>query len=385
MKTINIIRTLILSGIIGICSSCIEDYKYEEVTGAPQVAFSTSETEFTKQSGSILSLKAIVIDGQDVKHEWKYDGEVCSESAELEYELTAVGTFKLEYTCTDIHGSANKTFTVNVKPGDIEGVVFSTDKSEFTKSVGESLRISVTVKGTDPVNHEWKVNGTVHSTTANFDYPITESGDYEIVYTITKKNQELKKTFKLTAIASEHGSNWFVWQDMKQYVICLKDDETKVVTHHNGGSQFVIETYNGSNDQKFMKGAYFGYSAGDTHLEYTNIYNVGTQMTINEKGAVVSADVTAPGNCAADGWRGWYFIIDEYANARMIHFLETWDYTATYTVAIKGCILRPSDDKRTVVPVFYDRCKIDGVRDHTDYNALEGQYYDFKIKAVEDM
>ena len=44
MKTINIIRTLILSGIIGICSSCIEDYKYEEVTGAPQVAFSTSET-----------------------------------------------------------------------------------------------------------------------------------------------------------------------------------------------------------------------------------------------------------------------------------------------------------------------------------------------------
>ena len=172
---------------------------------------------------------------------------------------------------------------------------------------------------------------------------------------------------------------------MKQYVICLKDDETKVVTHHNGGSQFVIETYNGSNDQKFMKGAYFGYSAGDTHLEYTNIYNVGTQMTINEKGAVVSADVTAPGNCAADGWRGRYFIIDEHSNARMIHFLETWDYTATYTVAIKGCILRPSDDKRTVVPVFYDRCKIDGVRDHTDYNALEGQYYDFKIKAVEDM
>ena len=160
MKTINIIRTLILSGIIGICYSCIEDYKYEEVTGAPQVAFSTSETEFTKQSGSILSLKAIVIDGQDVKHEWKYDGEVCSESAELEYELTTVGTFKLEYTCTDIHGSTNKTFTVNVKPGDIEGVVFSTDKSEFTKSVGESLRISVTVKGTDPVNHEWKVNGT---------------------------------------------------------------------------------------------------------------------------------------------------------------------------------------------------------------------------------
>lgn len=264
-------------------------------------------------------------------------------------------------------------------------MVFSTDKSEFTKSVGESLRISVTVKGTDPVNHEWKVNGTVYSTTANFDYPITEGGDYEIVYTITKKNQELKKTFKLTAIASEHGSNWFVWQDMKQYVICLKDDETKVVTHHNGGSQFVIETYNGSNDQKFMKGAYFGYSAGDTHLEYTNIYNVGTQMTINEKGAVVSADVTAPGNCAADGWRGWYFIIDEHSNARMIHFLETWDYTATYTVAIKGCILRPSDDKRTVVPVFYDRCKIDGVRDHTDYNALEGQYYDFKIKAVEDM
>ena len=385
MKTTNILKAFILFGIISICSSCIEDYKYEEVVGPPQIAFSTNETEFTKQSGSILSIKAIVIDGQDVRHEWKYNGEVCSESAELAYELTTVGTFKLEYTCTDVHGSSNKTFTVNVKPGDIEGVVFSTDKSEFTKSIGESLRISVTVKGTDPTTHEWKVNGTVYSTTTQFDYPIIESGDYEIVYTITKKNQELKKTFKLTAIASEHSSNWFVWQDMKQYVICLKDDETKVVTHHNGSSQFVIETYNGSNDQKFMKGNYFGYSAGDTHLEYTNIYNVGTKMTMNEKGAIVSADVTAPGNCAADGWRGWYFIIDEYANARMVHFLETWDYTATYTVAIKGCILTVSDDKRTVVPVFYDRCKEDGVRDHNDYNALEGQYYDFKIKAVEDM
>lgn len=385
MKTTNILKAFILFGIISICSSCIEDYKYEEVVGPPQIAFSTNETEFTKQSGSILSIKAIVIDGQDVRHEWKYNGEVCSESAELAYELTTVGTFKLEYTCTDVHGSSNKIFTVNVKPGDIEGVVFSTDKSEFTKSIGESLRISVTVKGTDPTTHEWKVNGAVYSTTTQFDYPIIESGDYEIVYTITKKNQELKKTFKLTAIASEHSSNWFVWQDMKQYVICLKDDETKVVTHHNGSPQFVIETYNGSNDQKFMKGNYFGYSAGDTHLEYTNIYNVGTNMTMNEKGAIVSADVTAPGNCAADGWRGWYFIIDEHANARMVHFLETWDYTATYTVAIKGCILTVSDDKRTVVPVFYDRCKEDGVRDHNDYNALEGQYYDFKIKAVEDM
>lgn len=384
MKALHIIKTVILSGMAALCASCIEDYKYEEVTGPPQVAFSTNETEFTKQSGSILSIRAIVVDGKDVKHEWKYNGEVCSEAAELEYELTTVGTYKLEYTCTDVNGSTGKTFTVNVKPGDIEGVVFSTDKSEFTKSIGEFLRISVTVKGTDPVAHEWKVNGAVYSTTAKFDYPIVESGDYEIAYTITKKNQELKKTFKLTAIASQHG-NWFVWQDMKQYVICLKDDETKVVTHHNGGSQFVIETYNGSKDQKFMKGAYFGYSGGDTHLEYTNIYNVGTQMTANERAVIVSADVNAPGNCAADGWRGWYFIIDQHANARMVHFLETWDYTATYTVSIKGCILRPSDDKKTIVPVFYDRCKTDGVRDHSDYNALEGQYYDFRIKAVEDM
>lgn len=384
MKILNIIKILIFSGMIGVCSSCIEDYKYEEITGSPQVAFSTAETEFTKQSGSILALKAIVIDGKDVKHEWKYDGEVCCESAELEYELTTVGIFKLEYTCTDIYGSTKKLFTVNVKPGDIDGVVFSTDKSEFTKSIGESLRISVTVKGTDPFSHEWKVNGTVHSTTAKFDYPIMESGDYEVVYTITKTNQELKKIFRLTALCSPHG-NWFVWQDMKPYVICLKDDETKVVTHHNGGSQFVIETYNGSNDQKFMKGNYFGYSGGDTHLEYTNIYNLGTQMTINEKGSIVNADVSAPGSCAADGWRGWYFIIDSNANTRIVHFLETWDYTATYTTAIKGCILRPSDDKRTIVPVFYNRCKVDGVRDYANYEALEGQYYDFRIKAVEDM
>ncbi len=385
MKILNIIKTVILSGMIFFSSSCIEDYKYEEVVGGPQVAFSTSASEFTKQYGSILSIKAIVIDGKDVKHEWKFNGEVCSNSPELEYELTTVGTFNLDYSCSDINGVTNKTFVVNVKPGDIEGVVFSTDKSEFTKSVGESLRIDVSVKGTDPVNHEWKINGTVYSNNANFDYPITESGEYEIVYTITKTNQELKKTFKLSAICSEHGSNWFVWQDMKEYVICLKDDETKVVTHRNGDSKFTIETYNGSKNQKFMKGGYFGYTGGDVHLEYTNIYNLGTNMTLNEHGTAVDAQVTAPGSCAVDGWRGWYFMIDNNANARMIHFVETWDYAATYTVAIKGCIMTPSDDKKTLEAVKYDRCKVDGVRDYTDYNALEGLYYDFKIKAVEDM
>lgn len=384
MKAINRLKAFVLCTMLCIYSSCIEDYKYDEVTGPPQVAFSTNETTFTKQYGSILSLKAIVVDAKEVSHEWKFNGEVCGQTAELEYELTQVGTFDLEYTCTDTNGTTHKTFKVNVKPGDIEGVVFSTDQSEFTKSIGESLRISVTVRGNDPVNHEWKVNGSVYSTASSFDFPITVAGDYEIVYTITKTNQELKKTFKLSAISSPHG-NWFVWQDMKQYVICLKSDETKVVTHHNGGTQFVIETYNGSNDQKFMKGGYFGYSDANVKLEYTNIYNVGTQMTLNEKGIVVNADVSGPGSCATDGWRGWYFIINDKAEARMIHFLETWDYTATYTTAIKGCIMRASDDKKSLIPTYYDRCKVDGIRDHTDYEALEGQFYDFKIKCVDDM
>ena len=383
MKKRSFIKIFLL-GLILLCSSC-EDYDYKKMIGAPQIAFSTNDTEFSLQSGSILSLKAIVIDGENVKHEWKYNGELCAESGDLEYEVTDVGTFKLEYIATDINGSTSKLFTVNVKPSDIEGVVFSTDKSEFTKSVGESLRISVTVKGSEAVKHEWKVNGEFYSNSSEFDYPIIKSGDYEIAYTITRKNQELKKNFQLKAIASEHSENWFAWQDLQQYVICLKDDETKVVTHHNGDSKFVIEPYNGSDNQKFMKGGYFGYSEGDTHLEYTNIYNVGTGMTINEKGNVVSADVSSPGSCAVDGWRGWYFIINELGHARIVHFLETWDYEATYTVAIKGCILTVSDDKRSVVPVFYDRCKVDGIRDHTDYDALEGQYYDFKLKAVEDM
>jgi hypothetical protein len=382
MKTI--IRLFIVLLVIVIASSCLEQYKDIPITPSPQIAFLNTDTSFTKQYGDTIKLEAIVVSGNNITHEWKFNDQVCSQTNNINYPLTSVGTFKFSYTASNEYGIAKKEFTVTVKPSAITGVTFSTIDTVFTKSIGESLNISVSVLGTDPVIHEWKVNDNVVSTTSKLNYTILEAGEYNITYKITKANSESIRKFKLTAIVSPYG-RWFVWQDNKKYVICLKDDETKVVANHAGSSQFVIENYTGSNDQVFMKGGYFGYGDKNVQLEYTNIYNLGTNNTLNEKGAVTDAQVTAPGNCAVDGWRGWYFIIDAVGNIRMSHFLETWDYAATYAVALKGCIMRVSDDKQKLIPVFYDRCKVDGVREHDDYNALGTQYYDFKIKSVEDM
>lgn len=243
----------------------------------------------------------------------------------------------------------------------------------------------MTVLGEDVYNHEWKVNGEVYSTTTDFDFPIIEKGDYEILYTIKNDNAESQKKFTLSAGSSRYNDRWLYWPLLKQFVITLKDDPTKAVTFRDGMTNPVIESYTGSDNQKFVNGGGWGYSDPNISLEYSTIYNVAAKKGFNEKFTPVDKTLNEDGSCSPDSWSGWYFPVDEHGNARIVHFLETWDYSATYTVAIKGVLWSVSEDKLSVQPVFYDRCKVDGERDHSDYEALEGQYYDFKLVAVEDM
>lgn len=383
MKTINKILGLLVFLTL-MCTACIEKYEDEVITGAPQIAFLESDTAFEREAGDYLQLEAVLVDGLNVTHEWKFNNVVVSNTPTLNYELDQEGEFDIVYTATNELGVTTKKFTVKVVEPIIRGVVFSTSQRSFKKSIGENIKISVTVKSGDVPTHKWEVDGTVVSTSSNLNYAIVTNGNKTIKYTITRNGVSDSAEFQLEAIKSPHG-NWFVWQDLEEYVICLKDDQTKVVAHHNGLTNFVIETYTGSKDQKFMKGAYFGYSDANVQLEYFNIYNLGTNYTLTEHGNTVDAEVSEPGKCRAEGWRGWYFIVNATGNIRMIHFLETWDMASSYEARIKGCIMHPSSDKRTLEPVFYDRCKVDGVRDHTDYLALEGQYYDFKIVNVKDL
>tara|TARA_R110002050_G_scaffold169807_1_gene301634 strand:+ start:8577 stop:9692 length:1116 start_codon:yes stop_codon:yes gene_type:complete len=367
-----------------VSSSCIERYEDEVIVGPPQIAFLSSDTSFNKQYGDTLMLEAIIVDGENIEHEWRFENEIVGESNLLKYKLTEVGTFIFEYSARNTNGTFFKKFSVQVDPNEIEGISFSTTDSIFTKSIGEQLKIYANVLESGPVVHEWKVGDDIFSTSSAFEYNILDEGDFDITYKVSKSNAEFTKVFKLTARISPYG-RWFVWQDREKYVLCLKDNENKVVAHHDGSQQFVIENYTGSEDQIFVKGAYFGYGDNNVQLEYYNIYNLGTHYTLNEKGLIVDAQVTDFGVSANDGWRGWYFPVNEDGNVRMVHFLETWDYAATYKVAIKGCLMKVSDDNQKIEPVFYDRCKEDGVRDHSDYEALSGQYFDFVIKNVKDM
>ncbi len=376
--------TYILLVLAIISSSCIDRYEDEVVVAPPQIAFLSSDTLFSKQYGDTLKLEAIIVDGENVEHEWKFDNVIVGESNLLNYKLSEIGSFVLDYSAKNENGEFNKKFSVQVIPNEIEGISFSTTDTIFTKSIGEQLNIYVTVLDSDPVTHEWKVGENIFSSSSAFEYNILEEGEYDITYKVSKSNAEFTKNMKLNALVSPYG-RWFVMQDMEKYVICLKNDKTKVVAHHDGAQQFVIESYTGSDDQMFMKGAYFGYGDNNVQLEYYNFYNLGTHYTLNEKGIVADAQVTDVGVCANDGWRGWYFPVDDEGNVRMVHFLETWDYAATYTVDIKGCLMKVSDDKQKLEPLFYDRCKVDGVRDYSDFEALNDQYYDFKIVNVKDL
>ena len=373
----------------GLLASCINKYEDEPLPDIPQVAFLESQYPSTmnKTTGEILEIKPVIIGGSNLRFEWKSGEEVISETADLTYELTEPGELILDFTAKNDFGEVTKRFTVNVVESIIPGIIFNTAEQNFSKSIGENVNLKAEAAGSvEILAQKWEVNGKNVSLTGTLDYPLTEKGTYTIKYTVTKADGDASATFNVEALASQYNDRWFVMQDGEEYVFALADNPSKVLAHYAGSNVFKVETYSGAQNQKYRKGNYFGYGDSNIQLEYYNYYNLATHAVPLSNGSFVEQTINPDGTCAAEGWNGWYFVVNDEGNIRMVHFIQKWDadYALDPAQNFPGALIVLSEDETTAEIFQYSRFK-DGKYDSSEYDSFGDKYYDFKIINVKDM
>lgn len=386
----NIIKYIVLLGVgSGILASCINKYEDEPLPDTPQVAFIESiyPSNMSKTTGEILTIEPVIISGSNLQFEWKLNEEVVSHEAALSYELKEAGELVFEFRVFNEFGEMTKTFTVDVVESIIPGIIFNTVEQEFTKSIGETVKLSAKPVGSvEILSQKWEMDGKNLSLTGDLEYTLIEKGTYTIKYTVEKEDGEASATFTVNAISSEYDDHWFVMQDGEEYVFALADSPNKVLSHTAGSNNYKVETYSGAQNQKFRKGAYFGYGDDNIRLEYYNFYNVATETVPANNGTIAQVTVNPDGTCPADGWTGWYFVVNEKGNIRIVNFLQTWDSADAHNPEYNfpGALIVLNEDRTLAEILHYSRFK-DGVYDTSEYDSFGDKYYDFKIVNVKDM
>ncbi len=352
----------------------------------PKATLSSTETSFTAITGTTFSLSATVTGGYNVQHEWKIGNTVIGNEATLEYAFPDAGTFEVVYSALNGYGADRHPFTVEVSQGANPGIAFSTAARSFERSIGEMLRLSATLTGITGT-HSWKVDNVEVSTSDKLSLSIATTGTKIVKHVLTYGDEGATYTtqFTLTSVKSDYG-NRFKWREGKDYVICLASDLTQVVAADvvTTTAPYNVETWDGSDKQKFRKGYYFGYGPVPT-LEYYNFYNVVTHSVLQWTGNAWPNNYVDPvtGAMSADPWDAWFFDVNADGNVRIVHFFALWDGHPSPAADIKSSALTVSNGKIGVYSFFC--CGADGRPDFINYNAMGNSYYEFKMIAAEDM
>lgn len=159
------------------------------------------------------------------------------------------------------------------------------------------------------------------------------------------------------------------------YVFKSFYEPTKVMAIYDGDITAKMETYVPGKANQIWK----IYDANRSSEKYTNIVNAGTNLIFNDKGMIVQNGDTLNNNTGWLGWDAWDLErSDDKTSIRFCHFLERWEWSATYEPQYKGVFLtlNPGENDN-VTPFLYPRALVSGVRDYTAYNAAEGLYFDF--------
>ncbi len=132
-------------------------------------------------------------DGTVVSYQWKKDGTVVSNTADLNYTpsgtgLYNVGKYTFTLTVTDDDGEkSSDSMTVTVI--DSNGNKLPTANAGVDKSVNYDQSVTITGSGTDSdgtlVSYQWKDGSTVLANTASFSYVGTTSGTRTLTLTVT--------------------------------------------------------------------------------------------------------------------------------------------------------------------------------------------------------
>lgn len=353
----------------------------------PKAVLSSDKTSFEALTGAAFVLEASVTQGYNVQHEWKIGDMVIGQDARLEYAFADPGTFEVVYSALNGYGADRHPFTVVVSQGANPGITFSTDQRTFERSIGEMVRLSATLTGITGT-HSWKVDNQEVSTSERLDYSVATAGTKLIKHTLTYDEGTTYTTqFTLTAVKSDYG-NWFKWREGKDYVICLKNDLTKVVAAdvNNPAAPYNVETWDGSQKQLFRKGYYFGYGPVPA-LEYYNFYNVATHSVLQWTGNAWPNNPVDPvtGAMGADPWDAWFMDVNASGDVRFMHFFALWDSHPNPSPDLMSSCLTVTENGTKIGVYSFYCCGADGRPDFVNYQALGDKYFEFKMIAAEDM
>ena len=174
-----------------------------KVNGIPlKVEFSDSGNTLSCDQGDEVHITATVVGGdKEVKHSWSIDGAVVSETADFTHTFMDAGTFTLAYAGVNAYRmTAAKSWTVQVAEVELPLTIeFSPVPGNIDCHRGDEVVISTSVRGgAEGLVHEWKVDGAVVSSGAEFRQVFPELGAFSISYTgVNAKQERVEKTWSL--------------------------------------------------------------------------------------------------------------------------------------------------------------------------------------------
>lgn len=177
-------------------------------------------TRITRLQLQQLQAMAIVESGSEVAHQWLVDGTEKSTQAFFDtFALTDARVYTVTYNGHNSVGTHTQTFEVDVKERPLEIGFSNTDASVSTKqNVPVQITATVLYGGTG-VQHEWRVDGAMVSTTDLFDYTFNGDGPYTVTYHgVNAKSETVDRAWTVTIIPSgvlfedfENATELSVW------------------------------------------------------------------------------------------------------------------------------------------------------------------------------
>ena len=166
---------------------------------APVVTYAIEEEAVGVQVDSVVLFEAVIQTPGPVECVWYVDEVIYAETLSFCWPFTTIGTYQVRFEAFNEAGKTEKEYTVTVSGIPLE-VEFSVAEDEICSKVRDAVEISVDVlRGDRDVVHEWRLDGSVVSSSAQFSRAFSQAGTYSLVWTgVNREGMSATRTWTVT-------------------------------------------------------------------------------------------------------------------------------------------------------------------------------------------
>ena len=197
------------------------------VAGHPVPKITANRTAI--DAGQSISFLSGIAGGiSPYNYTWYVNGAVAGYGTSMTYKFSANGTYEIELVVKDsfgISGTAYMNITVNPP------LTVKTAESHSAIDTGQSDYFSSSVSGgTGPYTYEWKIDGSVFSSSQNFTYNFDQYGTYNITLIVTDSVGEATQ-YTMTVTVNPSLSAYI---NVSHSIVDINIGDTISLTAHNG-------------------------------------------------------------------------------------------------------------------------------------------------------